>query len=149
METRGQLHVLVALPLWRGSRCSLDKRLGGPRSRPGRRVEQKSFLSLPARFLGCAAQNLVAISTELSRLVLLLLLPSSSSLTIVSSQLHLLFLYTSSELYFVYRMKPRFVLLLGTGFLYPNNPLNMYAFMQEKLPEYVRKIMTFKVHTKY
>jgi hypothetical protein len=28
---------------------------------------------------------------------------------------------------------------LGTGFLYANNPLNMYAFMQEKLPKHVHK----------
>jgi hypothetical protein len=29
--------------------------------------------------------------------------------------------------------------LVGTGFLCPNNPSNMYAFMHERLPKYAHK----------
>jgi hypothetical protein len=39
-------------------------------------------------------------------------------------------------------------LLLGTGFLCPNNPLNMHAFMHEKLLKYALQY-AHKNYTKY
>jgi hypothetical protein len=52
----------------KSSRCSLDRRLGGPQNRCGRGGEEKKFLLLQVSKPGHQARCLVTILTETSRL---------------------------------------------------------------------------------
>jgi hypothetical protein len=71
MEVSGQLNASAALPVSRGSRLQLGKL----HSRCGRYGEEKNLLPLigiESRLLGRPGSSLVAIPTELSRIVSLL-----------------------------------------------------------------------------
>jgi hypothetical protein len=68
MEVSGQLHASNALPLEKGPRYPLDRKLVGPQSRSGLQEGKKHFLLLAGIerwFLGLPSRNPVAIATEL------------------------------------------------------------------------------------
>jgi hypothetical protein len=52
-----------------------------------------------------------------------------------------MFTYSDNTIY-GFRLKDNHLSSLETGFSCPNNPLNMYAFMHEKLPKYAYKSST-------
>jgi hypothetical protein len=68
MEVSDQIHAPAALPRWKNTRCSLDRRLGGPQSRPERGVEKNSQ-PLPGLELTIIQPVAQRHTTELSRIL--------------------------------------------------------------------------------